>query len=136
MDPNFMMSYFFLGNTYSWDSRWKEAISTFQKLATLSGDSPLALGFLGLSYGMDGQKDEAKKILDLLNKRAENKDAFPLFKLIIHIGLGDKSQALEWLEKAYDGKESMLVLIRFWSIFNSLRQEPRFKALLKKMRLE
>jgi len=136
MDPNFMLAYFFLGNAYSWNSLWKEAISAFQKLAALSGDSPLALGFLGFAYGMGGQKAEAQKILDRLNRLSKDGDAFPFFKLTVHIGLGDRVQALEWLEKAYDEKESMLAFIKFWPLFDSLRQESRFKALLKKMRLD
>jgi serine/threonine protein kinase/Flp pilus assembly protein TadD len=135
MDPNFMLAYFFLGNAYSWNSRWKQAISAFQKLAALSRESPLALGYLGFTYGMDGQKGQAQKILDRLNRQSEDKYAFPFFKSIIHIGLGDKDRALEWLEKAYEEKESMLVLIRFWRIYDRLRQESRFEALLKKMRL-
>ena len=136
MDPNFMLTYFFLGNAYSWNSLWKEAISAFQKLAALSGDSPLALGFLGFAYGMGGQKAEAQKILHRLNRLSKDGDAFPFFKLTVHIGLGDRVQALGWLEKAYDEKASMLALIKFWPLVDSLRQESRFKALLKKMRLE
>jgi serine/threonine protein kinase/Flp pilus assembly protein TadD len=136
MDPNFMLTYFYLGNAYIWNSKWKEAISAFQKLAALSGEGPLALGFLGFSYGMDGQKAEAQKILDRLNRQSEDKDAFPFFKSLVHIGLGDKARALDWLEKAFDEKESMIAAIKIWPPFDSLRQESRFEALLRKLRLE
>jgi len=136
MDPNFMLTYFFLGNAYIWNSLWKEAISAFQKLAVLSGESPLALGFLGFAYGMDGQMAEAQKILDRLSELSKDKDAFPFFKSLVNIGLGDKDRALEWLEKAYDEKESMLAAIKVWPPFDSLRQESKFKALLKKLKLE
>jgi serine/threonine protein kinase/Flp pilus assembly protein TadD len=136
MDPNFMLTYFYLGNAYIWNSKWKEAISAFQKLAALSGEGPLALGFLGFSYGMDGQKAEAQKILDRLNRQSEDKDAFPFFKSLVHIGLGDKARALDWLEKAFDEKESMIACIKVWPPFDTLRQESRFDALLKKLRLE
>jgi serine/threonine protein kinase/Flp pilus assembly protein TadD len=136
MDPNFMLTYFFLGNAYTWNSRWKEAISAFQKLAALSGESPLSLGFLGFAYGMGGQEAEAQKILDQLSERSKDKDAFPFFKSLVNIGLGDKDRALEWLERAYDEKESMLAAIKIWPPFDTLRQESRFKALLKKLKLE
>ena len=52
------------------------------------------------------------------------------------IGLGEKSRAVEELEKAYLGRESSVAIVKVMSLFDSLRSESRFKALLKKMNLD
>jgi len=52
---------------------------------------------------------------------------------MIYMGLGDKEKLFEYLEKASEEKESFLAFINTWPLFDSLRSEPRFKAILKKM---
>ena len=54
---------------------------------------------------------------------------------IIYVGLGDKAQALEWLEKAYEDHSFRLAWIKADPQLDSLRGEPRFQALLRRMNL-
>jgi hypothetical protein len=54
----------------------------------------------------------------------------------VWIGLGEKDKALENLEKAFLERESTMTFIKVWSLFDRLRPEPRFRALLKKMNLD
>ena len=55
---------------------------------------------------------------------------------IVYIGLRDKDHAFEWLEKAYADRSYTIPLLRTHPIFDSLRSDPRFAALLKKVGLE
>ena len=58
------------------------------------------------------------------------------YKASIYAGLGEKEQALEWLEKAYDERSDLLVYLKVDPIFDSrLRSEPRFGKLLQRMGL-
>ncbi|MFC1528690.1 tetratricopeptide repeat protein [Candidatus Latescibacterota bacterium] len=136
MDPNFYYSYLFLGQIYVGMERWEEAIEAFQKLMTLSGGSSFTLGYLGMAYGLSGQKDKALKTLDQLNDMAKESYVSPYHQALIYMGLGDNDQALEYLEKAYLERESHIIFMKVWSVFDSLRSDPRFKSLLKKMGLE
>jgi len=52
------------------------------------------------------------------------------------LGLGQKNEALENLEKAYSARESLMACLKVLPLLDSLRTEPRFQALLKKMRLD
>jgi hypothetical protein len=55
---------------------------------------------------------------------------------MIYTYLGEKNEALTWLERAYNEHSIYLIIFVFDPLFDHLRSEPRFQALLKKMRLE
>ncbi len=55
---------------------------------------------------------------------------------LIYASLNDKDKALEWLEKAYEDRSTMLIWIKVNPRLENLRSEPRFKAVVKRMGLE
>jgi tetratricopeptide (TPR) repeat protein len=85
-----------------------------------------------------GEKDrsnvEALKVLDELTAMSQWKDV-SYYKAWIYTGLGQKEQALEWLEKAYDERSDLLVYLKVDPIFDSLRSEPRYGKLFQRMGL-
>jgi len=133
IDPNFSLTYFFLGGSYIEKAMWEEAIAAFQKLVILSEGSPYAVGALGTAYAISGQKDEALKMLDQLSELSKEKHVLSFYKAIIHTGLGAKDQAFKHLEKAYLERESFMAYLKVWPLFDSLRSDHRYKALLKKV---
>jgi hypothetical protein len=59
----------------------------------------------------------------------------PLDIALVYLGLGDRAQALEWLDKAYEDHSNFLLWIRVDPQFDSLRGQPRFQELLRRMGL-
>jgi tetratricopeptide (TPR) repeat protein len=114
---------------------WPEAIALLQKLVELTAGSVVSLSFLGLAYGWAGMKDEALKILERLDGLEKLRYVGSLWRAMVWIGLGEKNEALENLEKAYLERESLMATLKVQSLLDSLRLEPRFQALLKKMKL-
>ncbi len=55
---------------------------------------------------------------------------------VVYTGLGDKRQALAWLEKAYDDRSFPLVIINSWPWFDPLRSEPQFQDLVRRIGLD
>jgi len=90
---------------------------------------------LGFAYGMSGQYGKAKIIAREMLER--NKDAYSGLCSVaaVYAGAGDNDKAFEWLEKAYDIRDPWILLINVAPRFETLRKDPRFKALLKKMNL-
>lgn len=136
MDPNFLLAHLFQAWAYAAKGMWEEAIISAQRAVTLSGESPFALWTLGTAYAMSGQENQALKTLDRLDELSKQRYVSPYCKAMIYLGLGDMNQAFEYLEKAYLEHESFLATINTLPFFNSVRSDPRFKALLKKMGLE
>jgi hypothetical protein len=55
---------------------------------------------------------------------------------LVYLGLGEKEQAIEWLDKASDERPPEIIHVKCEPIYDSIRDEPKFRALLKKVGLE
>jgi len=135
-DPEFSLPYMWLSGNFLAKKMWGEAIAAAQKFVELSAESVIGLAFLGMAYGSAGMKDEALKILERLDKLPKDRYVGSLSRAMVWTGLGEKNKALENLEKAYEDRDSSLAFLKVWPIYDSLRSEPRFKDLLKKMKLD
>ncbi len=135
MDPNFSRAHWYLAMAYEQVGRHEEAIAESQKAVSLSGGDPAVLGQLGHGYAVSGKRAEAQKALAELKDLSRRRYVAPFNIAIIYVGLGDKAQALEWLEKAYGDRSFQLTWIKVWPQFDSLRGEPRFQDLLRRMGL-
>jgi len=88
-----------------------------------------------MGYGLSGQKDEAIKILNKLKKISKEKYVSPSHICNVYFGLGEKSQFFKYVEKACREREPLCFYSKAFPMFDSLRSDPRFKALLKKLNL-
>jgi len=136
MDSNFFLARLNLAMAYEEVGRREDTITEAKKAVSLSGGAPQALGVLGHGYAVAGMKAEAQKVLAELRNLSSRRYVEPLDIALIYSGLGDKSQAVEWLEKAYVDHAGRLFEIKFRPQFDNLRGEPRFHNLLRRMRLE
>jgi TolB-like protein len=135
-DPGFSLPYLWLSANFLAKKMWGEAIPASQKFVELTAGSVMGLSILGSAYGSAGMKDEAFKILERLDGLSKDRYVGSLWRAGVWLGLGEKDRALENLEKAYLERESTMAFLRVWPLLDSLRSEPRFQALLKKMNLD
>jgi serine/threonine-protein kinase len=134
--PNYPIGLNVLGDCYLEKSMYKEAISTYEKSISDYGDLEVLISGLGRAYAFAGQKEEACRILAELDSQAKQRYISSYSQAQIYLGLGDKDKALIWLEKAYKERYGWLPFLGVYPYWDSLRDEPRFQELLKKMRLE
>ena len=81
-------------------------------------------------------KSNAAKILDELLQSSRQGYSVSYDIALVYWGLGDKNQALEWLERAYEERSSFLDEIKVDPKWDGLRSDSRFVALMKKVGLE
>ena len=82
-----------------------------------------------------GKKAEAQRVLDELKELSKKQHVSPYSIAIIYAGLGDKDQAFEWLNKAYDQRSFFIALLKVETVLDNLRPDPRFNVLLKRANL-
>jgi DNA-binding winged helix-turn-helix (wHTH) protein/TolB-like protein/Tfp pilus assembly protein PilF len=131
IDPNFRTVYQRLGMGYCRMGKYAEAVAELERADTLAKGNSRTISLLGYAYGLWGKRDEAVKKLDELKELSGRKYVTPWETAIIYTGLGDKDQAFDWLRRACDEREPLLVYINVWPIVESLRTDPRFASLLR-----
>jgi TolB-like protein/Flp pilus assembly protein TadD len=108
------------------------AIAENEKAKSLD-DLPIYHGCLGYAYAMSGDRAKADQVLTYLENVAKQQSVSPEAHIYVYLGLGEKSKALDWLEKAYEEQDVACWWIKVDQIYDSVRNEPRFQALLKKL---
>jgi serine/threonine protein kinase/tetratricopeptide (TPR) repeat protein len=136
LDPNHLWTHMFLGFMCLQTGKLQEAIRAAETVARLMGRSPLALGLLGAAYARAGRLDDARKLLEELHELAQKTYVPPLSFAVIYPALGEIDKGFEWLEKAIDEREAILLHFHIDPSFDELRSHPRYPALLRKMNLE
>ncbi len=136
LDPNFPWTYGNLGDLYEMQGQRGLAIVEYQKEIAIVGRDPSEISILGYLYALAGKKAEAVSILDELLKFDKQGDCVSVYVATVYYGLGDTNKAFEWLERAYQQRDVALLNLKTRPLWDSLRTDPRFIALLKKMKLE
>ena len=131
LDANIAWAYSLLGWCSIWKGNKAEAIAQFQKATTLD-DLPWYIGSLGYAHAVAGDRAKAEQILRELDELAKQHYVSPANPAAIYLGLGDKTKALDWLEKAWEDRDPI-----FWwnhdQLYDSVRNESRFQALMQKV---
>jgi len=136
LDPNFGGALNVLGMVYRERAMYEEAIEAFQKARTFDEGNTWITAELGHAYAVSGKRREAQKILDELEQLSKRSYVPPDNIALVYLGLGKKNLTFEYLEKAYEDRSVGLSWLKADPIFNNLRSDPRFIALLKKVGLE
>lgn len=133
LEPNSGFAHWAIGNAYVQKGMLNEAIAAYQKAIPLSGDSPDEPASLANAYALSGKRQEALRILDDLKRRSSERYISPATIAVIYGGLGDKDEAFAWLERAYERRDLLLVLLKVEPMFDRLRDDPRFTNLTRRV---
>lgn len=135
MDPDSVLAHVVLGDVYEAKHQFREALAELQSAAVISGNKPLVLGALGHVYGSMGNRNEALRIIDQLQAESATVYVSPVHLAQVYAGLGDSASAMRWLERAYQDRSNDLVFLKVDPQFDTLRSEPKFTELLKRIGL-
>jgi tetratricopeptide (TPR) repeat protein len=115
----------------------REAIEEGEKAVSLSPGGAYELASLGHALAAAGRNAESRKILEQLDELSKRRYVPAIFRAIIYTGLGERDQAMEWLEKANAERSGIGVPWnpKVFPLFDPLRSDPRFQDLLRRMGL-
>lgn len=129
LDSNFLPAYEGLGLAYEQKLMWKEAIEAFQKAVTLSEGTSRTLAAVGHAYAASGHTKKARKILKELEAFSTRNYVSAHDIALIHVGLGDRSEGLHWLNRAFHERAAGLVWLKVEPRLDILRDVPQFQLL-------
>jgi DNA-binding winged helix-turn-helix (wHTH) protein/TolB-like protein len=155
IDPNFIPAHQLLAKMYLFKGMHDEAVAEFEKVDVICGSNPALGAARRKAYeaaGIEGylqkhlyqMKEAAKRPVDssalsgyfiLSDEPSRLGHVRAMDFATIYALLGDKDQALQWLEKAYDEHSTYMNFLKGEPVWDNLRSDPRFTELLRRMKL-
>ena len=136
LDPDYDRARATLGWAYFLSGREEAGLAQLERAVSASPNNTLWLGQLGHAHAMAGHAEKAQAILRELEERARTTYVSPFHFAYVCVGLGDHDRALDWLERAVAERAGSAYSIKGSFLFTPLRAHPRFRALLRQMRLQ
>lgn len=133
--PQFLEAMWLKGLCLEREGRLAHAAQEFQRVLNVAPADGRALPAIGHLYGVMGRREEALRILDRLEQLQAKGKVVSYSLALVHAGLGDHSRALDALDRAYQLRDQSTIYAGIEWRLRSLRGEPRFQQLLRRLRL-
>ena len=131
LDPNYFWTHFILGIAYLHKGDYGQAITALDR-----GNVPqFRDGHLGYAYAVSGEPEKARKLIEELQAGSQPEHQVPYHLAMIYFGLGEKAKAFECLDKACEERSMQLWWIKTIPELDSVRSDPRFQNILRRMNL-
>lgn len=129
------IAYLFLGRAYEQKANLPEAVETFRKGLQLEDNTELWAA-LGHALAVSGKREEALEVLGHRDDLAKHRYVAPYNFALVHLGLGQKEQAFEWLERACQARSYLLAIyLNTDARLRPLYSDTRYAELLHRIRL-
>jgi len=135
-NASFFPAHVYLGMAYEQNGQYEDAVSEAQKALSYTPDNTFALASLGYIYAVSGDAEKAWDTVEHLKRESNERYVSPYGMAELYAGLKEKEQALTHLEKAAAEHSWWLVFADVNHRFDSLRDEPRFQEILRRMSLQ
>ncbi|HWT03580.1 MAG TPA: protein kinase [Pyrinomonadaceae bacterium] len=135
LDPRFFVARRYLGLSYAQKGMYREAVEEFEKAIESSKGSPLMRAEYASVLALNGEGEKARAELSKLEEEKKTRYISAYHIATIYVALKDRDRAFEWLGRAFDERADWLVFINVDPRFKTLRSDPRFTDLLRRMKL-
>ena len=135
MNPTAFETYRFLALALAQQGQWAEAERATREAMALPGSGPYTIATLGYVLARTGRRAEAEDQLAELDALRRTGYVSPVAYAMLHLGLEQWPQALDWVERAYQERRGWLAYLKVNPILDPLRGHPGLDVLLRKMRL-
>jgi tetratricopeptide (TPR) repeat protein len=135
LEPNSVNAHDCLGLSYLAKRNYEKAIEEGQMAVSLSGNDLARAVDLAWADALSGNRAGARNVLNEWHVNEKRSYIPPYFFAQVHVALGEKDQGLAWLEKAYTERDSHLVQLTVDPAFDSIRSDPRFQDLMRRLEL-
>jgi tetratricopeptide (TPR) repeat protein len=133
-DKDDLATHFFLGLVYIHQGHFDRAIEEMKLAANGLGDAGSLAG-LAFAYAAAGDKTDLGKTIEQFNQHPAH-DVIPYRLAAVYVATGDKDRAISLLEKSYKQRSNWINWLKVDPAMDPIRQDPRFKALMRKMNFE
>jgi serine/threonine protein kinase/Flp pilus assembly protein TadD len=135
LEPNAIFAHWVRAFIFSVKGLHEEGISATMRAVLVANHNPMLVSALGAAYARGGRHADAEELIEELKNRCEREYIAPQYIAEIYLALDRTHEACEWFERALEEHNPLLMGIAVAQHYDSLRNEPRFVALLRRMNL-
>ena len=136
LDPTYAAAHRLLSLAYQAKGMFAEAIVENQKWGALTGNKVEATVTLAQLYAVSGQAEEARRLIDGVQRDQIAMDQISRGLALVYTALGEHDVAFKYLENSYERHEESILTLKVDPKVDPLRADPRFTALLRKIGIE
>lgn len=134
LDPNFTSAHNWISDTLVEKQSYNDAIAELEKTKR-SREERVYIRQTAYLYARMGRRTEAREALAKALELSKGKQVSSGAVALTYAALDDKDESFRWLEKAYTQRSSFMTSLKYWSVFDQLRGDPRFADLLRRVGL-
>lgn len=136
LNPEFWLAHHFLGELYTKQKKYPEAIAQLDIAVANSHGNSDATSLRAYVWAVTGEKAKAQVTLDELKTAATERYIPPWSIAVVLLGLGDLDQAFKWLEKGCEERDPHMTFLVADPKWDSVRADPRFIAIMQRIGLK
>jgi serine/threonine protein kinase/tetratricopeptide (TPR) repeat protein len=136
IEPQHVLATFYLGIAHVELGHFEEALAFVERSVQLAGGAGFFVQGIGYVHASAGRKDLAQGVLTRLDQIADKTYISPFFTALIHFRLGDSDRGFASMDKAMEDGDHWVEFIKVHPAFDGVRTDPRYAALVEKLRLE
>lgn len=133
MNPNASGAHFWLGRVYQAEKRYADAAAEYRAGGPGVSQWPPALAGLGHMYGILGEEEKARNVLNELNVMSRTQYVTPYAATLVNLGLSDKERTLAMLERCFAERANWLVWLLKDPRWDTMRSDPRFQKIVMRV---
>jgi TolB-like protein/DNA-binding winged helix-turn-helix (wHTH) protein/Flp pilus assembly protein TadD len=134
LDPNFVSAHNWISDTLLEKRLYSDAVVELEKTRPFR-EERVYIRQTAYLYARMGRRAEARTALAKSLQLSKGKQVSSGAVALTYAALGDKDESFQWLEKAYTERSSFMTSLKYWSVFDQLRGDPRFGDLLRRVGL-
>jgi serine/threonine protein kinase/cytochrome c-type biogenesis protein CcmH/NrfG len=136
LDPQNAGAYSRLADVYELMGDYPRALETFQQASGVRGGSPQPKGSMPVAriYALMGRQSEARAMIASMLANAKPGNPAPQYVAMAYFALGERDRGFQWLEKAFERRD-LVAFLAFDPQYDSVRSDPRFDALIKRLKI-
>jgi tetratricopeptide (TPR) repeat protein len=136
LDPTHFLGHWMVGMGLDEAGAAHDAVAALERAHELAGGIPFTLGFLAYAHGRAGHSDDSRRLLERAARIATASYVPATTFALGHIGLGEWDAAFEWMDRAIETRDPIIMPIKSYPFLDPVRGDARYHALLRKMNLE
>ena len=136
LDPGHPLTLVELGYALAFQHKFDEALVIVQEAIDTFGPVKTFVPILGVLHALAGRRDKALQVLQSLEEISRTTYVTPLTALVVYAALTELDAAFEWAHRSIDEHEPMMLYLKVHPLFNPLRDDARYPALLRRVNLD